>query len=170
MSAFSSLWSRKWWVLLAILVLLNVIRFWPHHKVQAATGGQAGPQFGQPDPRMQAQIDALPDDQKLAAQNWMSDTKKFADSVQSLPEDQRRQKMQEHFAQNPPPAGMPVPGPGGPPPDGGGSPPPGGPPGGPGGPGGAGGPDGSAPHIPAPEQRHDMDQHMVNDMKSAGLQ
>ena len=181
MTIFSVLRRYKWWLLLAVLLLLNVIRYWPaKHTTQTRNGGPPPGGFPQPNAAMQAQIDALPDNQKLAVENWMKDAKEFSASIQNLPENQRREKMQEHMSQNPPPQGMPFPGPGGPAPNVDGSPPPNGPggqggpggggPGGPGGPGAPGGPgDGGAPHIPPPDARRGMDQGLVNDMKNAGI-
>ena len=161
----------KWFLLLAVLVIFNVVRYWPAKHTAARNPGGGPPMaFPTPDPAMQAQIDALPDDQRLAVQNWIKDTKDFAASVQTLPQADRWQKMQEHFAQNPPPPGMPFPGPppGGGPPGPGGSPRPGGgPPRGPGGPGA--GPGGGGFGVPPPEQRHGMDQNLVNQMKAAGI-
>jgi hypothetical protein len=161
----------KWWLLLAFMLVLNAIRYWPAK--QAANGFQGGPPqgFPTPDAAMQARIDALPDEQRLAVENWIKESKDFFASVQNMPQSDRWQKMQEHFAQNPPPPGMPFPGPGpgGPPgssgTDGGPGPGPGGPGGGP--PGGSGGPGGpGGPHVPPPDQRYKMDQGLVNAMKS----
>lgn len=158
----------KWLLVLAVLLILNVFRYWHRHPARAA-GGSPPMAFPTPDAAMQAQIDALPDDQRLAAQNWIQGNKDFFASVQNLPQADRWQKMQEHFAQNPPPPGMPFPGPppgGGGPPGPGGSPPPGGPPGGPGGPGGGPGGFGG---VPPPGVRHGMDQGLVNQMKEQGI-
>jgi len=171
----------KWWLLLAVLLILNAFRYWPA-KHAAAHAFEGGPPpgmdrgFPQPDAAMQARIDALPDDQKTAVEDWLKDGKDFSDSIQSLPEADRRQKMMEHMMQNPPPPGMPFPGSGGGPPGagapGGGGPGnggpgnggPGGPPGGPGGPG-----DGDIPHIPSPDVRRNMDQGLVNAMNSGRM-
>jgi hypothetical protein len=161
----------KWFLLLAVLVIFNVVHYWPARRPAVARNPGGGPPmaFPTPDAAMQSQIDALPDDQRLAVQNWIKDSKDFFTSVQNLSQADRWQKMQEHFAQNPPPPGMPFPGPppggGGPGP--GGSPPPGGPPGGPGGPGSPGG--GGWGGVPPPEVRHGMDQGLVNRMKAQGI-
>jgi len=158
----AALQRYKWWLLLAVLLLLNGIRYWPaKHAAHGFPGGPPPPGAmggDGPDAAMLARIDAMPADQKKAVEERMQEDKAFFASVQSLPEAVRRQKIQEHFAQNPPPFGMP---PGGP----GGIPPGGGPGGGPGGPG-----DGGAPHIPPPEVRRGMDQQLVNAMKTAGGQ
>jgi hypothetical protein len=166
---FAPLNRYKWFILLGILVLLLVIQRWPRHHAQPPQFGGPPRGFPTPDAAMQAKIDALPDDQRVAVENWMKDTKDFFASVQNMPQADRWQKMQEHFAQNPPPPGMPFQGPPGPPPGGNGSPPPGGPPGGPGGGGGPGGPGGGGPRVPDPEERHGMDQGLVNAMKAAGI-
>jgi len=100
---------------------------------------------------MLARLDALPEEQKTAIQTRMHEDQKFFASVRNLPETERREKLQQHFAQNPPPFG--------PPPGAGGGPPPGPGPG-----------DGGAPHIPPPDVRRGMDQQMVNSMKNAGIQ
>jgi hypothetical protein len=163
----------KWWLLLAVLVILNVVRFWPVKHPAQARGFPGGPPpggFPGPDAAMQARIDSLPDDQKQAVEDWIKGNKDFFASVQNLPQSDRQQKIQEHFAQNPPPPGMPFPGPppGGPAP--GGSPGPGGPGNGGGPPGGPGGPGGGGMHIPPPDVRRGMDQGLVNAMKSSGIQ
>jgi len=169
----------KWWLALAVLLILNGIRYWPAKHAAPAGPPGVGRGFPTPDAAMQAKIDALPDDQKEAVNNWIRQQKDFFASVQNLPDDQMQQKMMEHFFQNPPPPGMPFRNPGGPPgagPDG--NPPPGGGNGGTGGPGGAGlgrpggngGPPGAGtPHIPPPAVRRGMDQGLVNAMKNGGF-
>src|SRR5271166_5655805 len=139
---------HKWWLLLAVLLILNVIRYWPvKHKTQGFAGGPPMAHgFPTPDAAMQARIDALPDDQKQAVNDWMQQQKDFFASVQSLPDDQKQQKMMEHFSQNPPPPGMPFPG----------------------GPGGQ--PGHGNIHVPPPEVRRGMDQGLVNAMKNGGFQ
>lgn len=165
MDILPTLRRNKWWLLLAILLLLNLIRYWPLRHASSSAAGH-GPsadamQFPQPDAAMQARIDALPEDQKLAVEDRMKADRVFFASVQSLPPAERQQKMQEHFAQNPPPMGPP---PGGPPPGSGGP--------GDGGPGDPGnGPfDGGAPHIPPPDVRRGMDLGLVNAMKNGAAQ
>ena len=74
MNIFEFLNRHKWWLLLGVLLILNVIRYWPVK--HAAPGGAGGPPgmggpFPPPDAAMQAKIDALPDDQKEAVNNWM---------------------------------------------------------------------------------------------------
>src|SRR5580704_17964461 len=97
----------KWWVLaLVLLVVLNVVGFWPSK--HASRGFAGGPpmmdgKFHEPDAAMQARIDALPEPQRTAIETRMNQDRQFFASIQNLPEDQRRQMMQQHFAQNPPP-------------------------------------------------------------------
>jgi hypothetical protein len=170
----------KWWLLLTVLLILNAIRYWPaKHASRAFVGGpppgaMGANGFPPPDAAMQARIDALPDDQRKAVEDRIQEDKDFFASVQTLPDTERQQKVMEHFAQNPPPPGMPFPGPGGGPPGlggGAGGPGPVGPGNGGPGNGGPGGPgDGGTPRIPPPEVRRSMDQGLVNAMKSAGIQ
>jgi len=163
-----ALQRHKWWLLLAVVLVLNAIRYWPvRHAAPGfgaggpppgGPGGPGGGAFREPDAAMLAQIQAMPQEQRAAVEQRMREDKDFFASVQNLPETERREKVQQHFAENPPPFGPP--GPPGPPPGGAG--------GGPGGPGGPG--DGGAPHIPPPEVRRGMDQGLVNSMKNAGGQ
>ena len=80
----------------------------------------------------------------------------FFDSLRNLPEQERRKKMEEHFAKNPPPQipGLEI------------GPPPGAGTGG----GGMGGPDGGlqSGYLPSPEVRRSMDQHIVDSQKNGG--
>ena len=170
MDLSSFLQRYKYWLLLAILLLLNVVRYWPAKHATAFGGGPPGGfganGFPQPDAQMQARIDAMPEEQRTAFQTRMKADREFFDTLKTLPDAERQQKIQEHFAQNPPPfppGGMQPGGPGVP----GGSPPPGGP-GGPGDGGGPGGGPGSgdAPRIPAPDGRRGMDQGLIDSMKN----
>jgi len=160
---------HKWWALLAVLLLLNVIRYWPKKPAKTAFGpgqmpppmgaagapgdggGPDGMPFGAPSEamrrRMEAMLKQLPADQRKAAEDRMKADKEFFDSLKDVPEDQRQAKIQQHFADNPPPPGI---GPGGPG----------------GGPGGPSGPGSFEPtHLPPPEARHSMDQHIANQQK-----
>jgi hypothetical protein len=143
---YSFLRRHKWWLILAVLLVLNAIHYWPtKHTTRRQAGGPPPPGgFPQPDAAMEARINSLPDDQKLAVEDWMKQDRDFAASIQNLPEAERREKMQEHFSENPPPPGLPFPGPGGP-------------------------DDGGAPHIPPPDVRRGMDQGLVNSMNNAGI-
>jgi len=162
----------KWWLVLAVLLIFNVIRYWPAKRAAPAGPPAAGRGFPTPDAAMQAKIDALPDDQNEAVKDWMQQQKDFFASVQNLPDDQKQQKMMEHFSQNPPPPGMPFRDPGGSPDAGPDGSPPGGGAGGSGlgEPGANGGPPGDGtPHIPPPDVRRGMDQGLVNAMKNGGF-
>jgi len=164
--------------ILAILLLLNVIRFWPHKKkddaepsfpppppgaamngappdANAGPGGPGGPPGRE---RMEEMMKKLPAEQRKVMEERMAEDRKFFDSIRDLSEGERRQKMQEHFAQNPPPF----------PPNGDGGPMP--PPGAGGGPGAGNGP-GPNPfgnggmHLPPPGVRRSMDQQIANAQK-----
>jgi hypothetical protein len=162
--------------MLAILIVLNAIRFWPHKKLDAepgfpplppgrpANGAPPSPNFNPGDPsgppdreRMEAMLRRLPAEQRKVVEERMEADRKFFDSIRDLPEQELRQKAMEHFAQNPPPFlpgadGAPMPLPSG---------------------GGAGG--GGTPgadffgkggmHLPPPEVRRSMDQQIANGQK-----
>lgn len=177
MGAFRESLSRfKLAYILAILVVLNVIRFWaqkrddgepafPPPPLGAAIGGapldaNAGPGGPGGPPRrerMEAMLNRLPAEQRKVVVERMAEERKFFDSIRDLPEEQRSQKMQEHFAQNSPPF----------PPNGDGPPiaPPGGV--------GSGGGNGPGPesfgkggmHLPPPGVRRSMDQQIANAQK-----
>lgn len=166
-------------ILLALLAA-NIYVRWPSRPAAS---------FGPPAPReidagMRARIDeaieALPEEQRADARQKVAAMASFLDSVKNLPEAERVQKVREHFRENP----MPFLRPPGPPPQG--EPPVGGagaagaggaPAGGPGGvpggdprgagggpPGGPGGGPGSG-HIPPPEERYSMDQHIATEQE-----
>jgi hypothetical protein len=174
MGAFRDSLSRfKLVYILAILLVLNAIRFWSHKKteaepafpppppgavmdgappdVNAGPGGPGGPPGRE---RREAMLEKLPAEQRKVVEARMAEDRKFFDSIHDLPEEERRLKMREHFAQNPPPF----------PPNGDGRPMP--PSGGEGPPGGDG--RGSDPfgkggmHLPPPEVRRSMDQQIAN--------
>jgi hypothetical protein len=96
--------------------------------------------------RMEAALQKMPAEQRKAVEERMKADRAFFESLKDLPEDQRRKKMQEHFAENPPPPGF---GPGGP------------------GPGGHGGDPGNGDPIqlPPPDVRRSMDQQIANSLK-----
>lgn len=162
----------KWFLPLAVLLILNVIRYWPVKQASrnASSGlpsgmGSGGLQamgpggFQAMGAAIQARIDALPDDQKAAAQQRMQHDREFFASLQNLPQSERMAKMMEHFMENPPPPGMmpPMP-PGGMPPGSGG--------------GGFNGfqGNGGVPPILPPDQRQPIEQSIVNMMRGAGNQ
>jgi hypothetical protein len=151
-----------WGGVLLILLVSNLVIHWPKHPKETAKGN--APEMpgtpGDPPPEMKAQLEEalqkLPEDQRAAVTQRMSDDRAFADSVKDLPTQERQQKIQEHFAENPPPQipGMPSPLNGG---------------------SGANGGAGSAPgswggpqsgHIPPPEVRYGFDQQIANSQKN----
>jgi hypothetical protein len=164
----------KWVILLAVLVMLNVIRYWPvKHATQTAANGfpPGAGGFQQPGPggqqameaALQARIDALPDDQKAAAQQRVQQDREFFGSLKDLSPADRMPKMMQYFAQNPPPPWMLPP-----------RPPGGGQQGGPGGQGGNGfngfQGNGGVPPILPPDARRPFEQAIINGMKAAGGQ
>jgi len=150
--------------LLVLLLAANLAMNWPSKKsaVQRPLGQPPAPGLSAPGPtaemreKFEAALQKLPAEQRLAVEKRMSEDRAFFESVKALPEQERRKKVGEHFAQNPPPQ---IPGfaPG---------PPPGGGDGAKNGPGGPDGGPGSG-HIPPPEVRRSMDQHIVDSQKSA---
>ena len=60
------------------------------------TGGPPGRE------RMEALLKKLSVEQRKVVEERMTEDRIFFDSIRDLPEEQRRQKMQEHFAQSPP--------------------------------------------------------------------
>jgi hypothetical protein len=162
----------KWLLVFAVLLILNVIRYWPvkHVSKTAATGfpptiGSGGSQGPGPGgfqamaAAMQARIDALPDDQRAAAEQRMQDDKVFFASIQNLPPDERMAKTMAHFMDNPPPPGMFPP----PPPPGSGG-------GGGGGFGGGFQASGGVPPIPPPAARRIFEQGYISAMQGAAPQ
>ena len=108
--------------------------------------------------RLEAELDKMTDAQRKGFSERMKADLEFMESLRDLPEDQRREKMAEHFAQNPPPFGADF--------DGGG--PGSGPP--PFLPGEGEGPGNGAIHIPPPAIRRSMDQQIANSQKKLGTQ
>jgi len=146
-------------ILLALLLVLTGLHYWPHKHPPKPEGGIAG---GAPPPgsgdfpapdgamreRMNAMLQKLPAEQRQALQERMEKDSTFFASVANLPPEERRQKTQQYFAENPPPPEL-GPGPNGP--------------GGPRGPGGPGGPgDGGAFSLPPPAARRGMDAGIAN--------
>lgn len=169
---------RLRWLLvsLAILILIgaNLAIRWPHG--EAAPDKRAFPPGPPPDiagnspdspsqpkmrERFEAALQALPADQRKIIETRLAADRTFFDSIRNLPEAERRQKVQQHFAQNPPPQ---IPGLTPISPDGttapGSSEAPGGGPGGPG-----HGPESG--QLPPPSARYSMDQHIVESQKAA---
>jgi hypothetical protein len=172
----NSLSRYKLAYILAILIALNVIRFWPHKKSDAETGSPPlppgapmngalpRPNFDPGDPgsppgpeRIEAMLQRLPAEQRKVAEQRMEADRKFFDSIRDLPEQERRQRATEHFAQNPPPFpsgadGVPMPPPAGAGPGGGDVP-------------GADFFGKGGMHLPPPEVRRSMDQQIANGQK-----
>jgi hypothetical protein len=149
--------------LLLLLLALNGIHYWPRRHALGVLPRQsranapdvpAGPNDGaQFDAvmrqRMEAALQKLPPEQRQVADERMQADRSFFESLRGLPEDQRREKLEKYFAENPPPSGVApesLP---------------------PGGPGLDGGPpgDGGPMHLPAPAIRRSMDQQIANARK-----
>ncbi len=167
------------WLLVSLVILIligaNLAIRWPHG--QASSGKSSlppGPPPGmtgnspassapnsQMRERFEAALQALPADQRKTIEARIAADRTFFDSIRNLPEAERRQKAQQHFAQNPPPQ---IPGLTPISPDGttapGSSEAPGGGPGGPG-----HGPESG--QLPPPSARYSMDQHIVESQKAA---
>lgn len=161
---------------LFVLMFLVVFRLWSHRPREAKYGPNVpagmrgngpfsdappGPD-SEPWQRMQEAIRKLPVEQRKQIEERMQKDQEFFATLQDLPPDQRRQKMEEHLAQNPPPFLPPPPVDGGP--SGGGGPPP------MPGPGGPGGPGNGPMHLPSPSVRHDLDKQIANSQRKAGGQ
>jgi len=160
-------------ILLAALLALNAVRYWHgKHASDASRGGgqsfgppgvpgsASGPPggpgsanpFPEPDPAMRKRVEAalqtMPEEQRKAMEDRMKADRAFFESLRGLPEDQRRKKMEDYFAENPPPSGF---GPGAP---------------------GAGGPgdleSGEPIQLPPPDVRRSMDQQIANSQKPIG--
>lgn len=182
---------RLWIAVLLGLIIINLAVHWPWSAQRHGMGqppgpppnGAQGPRSDEMRAKMESALAKLPEAQQTAIRNRMEADKAFFDSIKTLSETERRQKMQEHFAQNPPPQipGMEKMGP-----------PPGmaGGPGGPGGPGGRGdgnntdssseqgndgakdnAPGGPAPNrLPDPAVRRGLDQQIANSQKAPATQ
>ena len=157
-------------ILLGLLLALNAGRYWPRKlpggylpawSSPEKSGGSFGDNpFLEPDPamrqRMEAWLQKLPEEQRKAFKDRMEADRAFFESARALPPDQRTAKIQEHFAENPPPGfGPGDPAAGG---DGsGGLPPP------------PGDLDNGGPiHLPPPEIRRSMDELIANSQGKAG--
>ena len=158
----------KWPLIFAVLLSLNVVRYWPakHTTRTAAAAFPPAPPPGAMQAmaaQMQARVDALPDDQRAAAQQRMQEDRQFFAYIQNVPQAQRMPLIMQHFMENPPPPGMyPTP----PPPGAGG---------GPNGPGGGNGfngfqASGGVPPILPPDARRPFEQAIINGMRAAGVQ
>jgi hypothetical protein len=179
---------RLWIAILLGLLMVNLAVHWPwagrKSDMARSHGVPPGMPGGQPSEEMRTRMESalakLPEAQRTEIQARMEADKVFFDSLKNLSEAERRQKMQEHFAQNPPPQ---IPGMErmGPPPGAGGGP---GAPGSSGeskdpvsssGPGNDGAkdraPDGSATsRLPEPSIRRGMDQQIANSQKAPATQ
>jgi hypothetical protein len=160
---------HKLMLLLAVLLALTAVRGWPRkHPAAYLTawssprkpGGQPGDDpFPEPNSgmrqRMEAALQNLPKEERKAVEERMKADQAFFESVRALPPAQRAAKIQQHFAENPPPRfgpGDPTAGDAGP----GALPPP---------------PDlesGGPIQIPPPEIRRSMDQLIANSPGKAG--
>jgi hypothetical protein len=152
-------------ILLMALLALNAVRYW-HGKHPSETFRRAGRLPGPPgdpaaadsfsgtDPAMRQRIEAalqkMPAEQRKAVEDRIKADRTFFESLRDLPEDQRREKMREHFAQNPPPPDF---DPGFP---------------GPGGQEGGGPGSGDPVRLPPPDVRRSMDQEIANSQKNMG--
>jgi len=156
-------------VLLAVLLIIDGIKYWPpRHSGQALADARNLPRripglpedlrgadaFPEPAAAMRQRLDAMlqriPEEQRKAIQDHLEKDRIFFASLRNLPEEQRRQKIAEYFAQNPPPPGFD--------PTNGGA--------GIGGPGGPGGPeDGGAFPIPPPAERRSLDQQVADSQR-----
>jgi hypothetical protein len=110
--------------------------------------------FVESDPGMRQRIEGalqkLSEDQRKTVEGRMKADRALFESLRDLPENQRREKIEEFFDQNPPPLFDPA------------SP-------GIGRPGGGGVPENGDPvHLPPPEIRRSMDQQMANSQKTMG--
>jgi hypothetical protein len=175
---------HKLWFLLVLLLGLNLVIFWPKKKAigefpPGSPGQTADGRPPEPDEKMKAKFEEMlskmTPEQRQAFEERRKTDEAFFDSLKSLSEDERRKKMDEYRAKNPPPAmpdGMKPPGP---PPtagnkgndssagnggngSGGGNG---------GGPGGNGSQDGSSTHVPSPSMRRSLDQQIVNSQNGA---
>jgi hypothetical protein len=153
-------------ILLALLLALTGLRYWPYKRaaepdvdfadetLPRVVPGLDSPPGDFPGPdgatrgRMAAMLQKLPPEQRKAVQERMEKDRAVFASVAKLPAEDRRQKIEEYFAENPPPPEL------GPGPD---------IPGGPGGPGGPGDPgNGGAFAVPPPAVRRGMDAGIAN--------
>jgi hypothetical protein len=147
-----------------LLLIITAVKHWPSKSTRVGSSAKTAQNpppmppptdgFPPPDPAMQARFEnalrQMPPEKRQAIETRMQADRTFFDSVRNLPEDQRRERIQEYFKSNPPL----------PPPDfepGSVPPPMGGPPGPPG-----GGPPNGPMRIPDPAIRRTMDQQIAN--------
>jgi len=158
--------KHKLTIVLGALLVIIVVRFWqgrrPSHTFRRPLGavvspaGRAGANsLPDPDPGMRQRIEGalqkMADQQRKSVEDRANADRAFFESLQNLPEDQRRAKLEEYFEQNPPPQGFD--------------------PGAPSvrGPGAGGDPaNGDAVPIPPPDVRHSLDQQVANAQKPLG--
>ena len=145
---------RTWVILLAVLALGNLVFHWPHKAAAPPDGFPGGPppMLGDgavppaPTPEMQARMDArlkkMTPERRAKFEARRQAEQAFFASVRDLPEAERKQKMEDHFAEH-------RPGPGGPDGDDDDGP--------------GGGPEGDGMmHIPSVDNRRAMDQQIVS--------
>jgi hypothetical protein len=94
----------RWFLLLAVLLVLNGIRYWPVKHVASIPAGPAAMGAGGWQAAIQARVDALPPDQKPAIEERIQQEKDFFVSLQNLPPEDRMSQMMQHFRDNPLPA------------------------------------------------------------------
>lgn len=93
------------------LISVNLAVHWPwaerKHEMGRPPGpppkGAEGPLSDEMRARMESALTKLPEAQQKAIRERIEADKAFFASIKNLSETERRQKMQEHFAQNPPP-------------------------------------------------------------------
>ncbi len=95
-----------------VLLLLNVVAHWPKPKNETLMSGERPPgpppgEAGEPPAEMRERFEAalaqLPLEQRQQIQQRMEEDRTFFESVKSLPEAERHEKIQARFAENPPP-------------------------------------------------------------------
>lgn len=181
--------QRRFWlaVVLLIAVALTLFTYWPRKKSRPDRfgGGPPGPPpelFADPsspeaaeqEARFQSLLKSLPEDRRKDMEARHAADQAFVAAIKDLPEQERREKLREHFRQLPPPGGdgPPRAGTSGPSEEksasgsdstmgaaGGGS-------SGSGRPGDPEGPGGDrGVRIPPVEQRHSMDKHIADSMR-----
>lgn len=103
---------RLWAGILFGLLVANVAVYWPRTG-KAGDPARRPPGLegdGSPEAvraRFEAALENLPDAQRKEAQERLAADRAFFESVKDLTEAERREKVREHFAQNPP---LPIPG------------------------------------------------------------
>ena len=121
--ATSGTFFRKHKLTIVLRVLLSIValRYWQGRRPSdtfrrplgavVSPGGQAGANsLPDPDPglrwRIEAALQKLADKQRESVEERANADRAFFESLQNLPEKQRREKLEEYFDQNPPPLGF----------------------------------------------------------------